>query len=501
MKFSYQWDAEKQQSWGLAQLFKYIREIIVPYHPHYRKTFRENNINPSTLSAYADLRRIPLTKKQMLLDDPKSFILQPKFPGVESQYDTAPISKKKMLEYAWQAISGAIPVYPGLPAKDAALRERIRRAALREWLPMQFHVSGGTTGNPSPAVYTYYDIHNNVPPQASMVYNTGIDWKDKGLNLFPAAPHLAFFQTVFSTLLLGGSVFHTCGGAVIPTERQIEIADKMQFDYIIAIPSYLTHWLDTAIRMKNEGKISNLKTLRRAVVAAEPMVPAYREKIRGQFAQLGAGDIKIIEAYGMTEIRGAYYECSEGAGIHLDAEKFFWEMLDPQTQVPVEEGKPGVITFSHIDWRGSALLRYYTGDLVTGMLWNKCPACGKTSPRLITPMCRAVKDFTKIKGSRVPLLNLQTAVRNSEGVESFQIVITKDKPDDPFSRDWVRIHISLKPGASEDSATQAIRKNVKLDCEISPSEIIVEPGEKIEQRLFARTNLKADWVLDERQTL
>jgi phenylacetate-CoA ligase len=180
-------------------------------------------------------------------------------------------------------------------------------------------------------------------------------------------------------------------------------------------------------------------------------------------------------------------------------ENFFWEVLDPETKEPVDEGKPGVLTFSHIGWRGTVFIRYFTGDLINGIVWNRCEKCGFIIPRIITPMCRAVKDFTKIKGARVPLLTLQTAIRNSSGVESFQVVITKQNPEDEFSRDYLKIYVAKKPDYDEEEVRESIKKNVKLDCEITPNEIIFETPEKIEKRLFERTHLKADWVVDERK--
>jgi hypothetical protein len=61
------------------------------------------------------------------------------------------------------------------------------------------------------------------------------------------------------------------------------------------------------------------------------------------------------------------------------------------------------------------------------------------------------------------------------------------------------IHVCLKSGADEEIVKANITKQVKFDTEISPDEIMVEQPEKIEQRLFARTGLKADWVVDNRE--
>jgi len=498
MSFSYYWSPEQQRAWSEKQLLRYIKSHILTYHPFYRKKCREMGIGNGNLRSYDDFQKFPLVTKKDLVEAPTAFILQPTFPGRESLYENiAPIRKTNLLKYAYQALRR--PLLPSATGEERTLRKRIEAEARREWFPIHFHASGGTTGNPSPAVYTHHDIFNVTPKIVNMSSWCGIKPDHKMLNLFPAAPHLAFFQVVFSQFLMAGHVFHTCGGSVIPTERQIQICEQLEFDNIVAIPSYLTYWLEVAEKMRKKGEIKKIDTIKYAVVSGEPMVPAYRERIKSQFAAIGSKDVTIIEGYGMTELKGAFYECGEGSGIHLNPEHYFWEVLDPETKKPVPEGHEGVLTFSHIDFRGTVLIRYYTGDLIKGMVLEKCEHCGHTGPKLLTPLCRAVKDFTKIKGSRVNLLNLQTAIRNTEGVESFQVVITKQHPEDPFSRDWVRVHVAKKAGANEESIVPVMKKNVKLDCEISPSEVIFNTPEEVENMLFARTGLKADWIVDERK--
>jgi phenylacetate-CoA ligase len=71
---------------------------------------------------------------------------------------------------------------------------------------------------------------------------------------------------------------------------------------------------------------------------------------------------------------------------------------------PVKPGEPGVLVFTHIGWRGTVLVRYWTGDLIHGgMIRDRCPHCGWTFPRIFPPICRAEADFSKIKGARVEL--------------------------------------------------------------------------------------------------
>lgn len=496
--YSYYWPAEKQKKWGERRLLEYVKSHALTYHPFYRRKCKELGLGAHNLNSYEDFLKFPVTTKDNLVGDSLAFILQPEFPGRTPLYENmAPIRKADLLKYAWRAMRRPLP--PATTIEDRAFRRRVEAEARREWFPIHFHASGGTTGNPSPAVYTHHDIFNVVPNIVVMSAWCGLLPEQKTINLFPAAPHLAFFQVVFSQLMTAGSVFHTCGGSVIPTERQIQIVERLGFENVVAIPSYLTHWLDVAGKMRARGEIKKIDAIKRAVVSAEPMNPAYRDRLKSQFAAIGSENVTIIEGYGMTEMKGAFYECSEGSGIHLNNEHYFWEVLDPETKQPVPDGHEGALTFSHIGYRGTVLIRYYTGDLIKGVTWSKCERCGRMGPRLLTPLCRAVKDFTKIKGSRVNLLNLQTAIRSSEGVESFHVVITKENKEDPFSRDWVRVHVAKKAGARDELIAASIKKNVKLDCEISPSEIVFNAPEEVQSMLFSRTNLKADWIVDERQ--
>src|SRR5438132_1156907 len=150
-----------------------------------------------------------------------------------------------------------------------------------------------------------------------------------------------------------------------------------------------------------------------------------REIIRTLAHAAGADPrLKIYETLGMTEMKWWFGECNEHSGLHLNPRHYYWELLDPQTREPVGPGEPGVLVFSHIGWRGTVLVRYWTGDLVKGGLrWERCRFCGYTFPLLFGPVCRAERDFTKIKGTLVDLSQLIDCIRGMPGVRLFQAVL------------------------------------------------------------------------------
>ena len=98
------------------------------------------------------------------------------------------------------------------------------------------------------------------PPGAPLM-----EWTDRWMSLMPAAPHVAFFSAVLAKMLAGVRGFETFGGAVIPTDRQLDLFARGGFSTLIGIPSYATYWLRRARDLQQQGRMgpfSNLHRLR-----------------------------------------------------------------------------------------------------------------------------------------------------------------------------------------------------------------------------------------------
>jgi len=501
----YMKSADDQKEASFRRLSDYIRDVLYPYHPYYRKLFQENGIKPSDIRTPADLSKIPVTYKDDYRPDPISFIVQPKFPGREALYDTEKIAPKFLAKYLAQSIFNYPRDFAHLYRvnfKEGFAYNKIGRRVALEWNPIHFHASAGSTGDPTPAVYTHRDFQVPIKEGVSAFWSGhDVKWDMRALNIFPGAPHLAFFQVLMGKWFGGSSGFDTFGGNVVPTERQIALFNEGGFAGLIAIPSYLVYWLRRAVEMVESGQVPPLEKLMIAICAAEPLTESLREYIRSLVIQAGGrDDFRLVQGYGMTEMKLAFYECHEKSNIHLNPKFFYWEVLDPETNEPVPEGEPGVLTFSHIDWRGTTFLRYYTGDLIAGgVKWERCEHCGLTYPIMYPPIMRAKKDFTKLKGTRVALMELISAVRDTKGVYQFQVILDKEVAGDEFSRDKLVIRLAVEEGFSVDQVIADVKKNVKGVTEVTPDDVIVEPDrEKMELELFERTGIKADYVVENR---
>lgn len=506
----YELDPAAQRRDAAARLFHYIRRYVYPYHPYLRRLYREAKIDLDRLKTPDDVRRLPIVDKNALRDDPQAFILRPAFPGVPliPGMETEAPRRTTLLKYVAQAALNRPREYSHL-VRNPTFKEKVRRRALLEWQPIHFHVSTGSTGTPTPATYTHHDLTRLMPQLASTFVlpkkrdpdEPYFDWSERAMNIFPGAPHLAFFSPVIAKFAAGTSTFDTFGGTVIPTDRTIPLFEQGGFSSLTAVPSYLVHWLRRAAELQREGKIGPLKQFLRVVVGAEPMSETLRDLIRRLAIDVGAHPrFRIYQSLGMTEMKWFAMECCEGSGIHCNPAFYYWELLHPETREPVAEGEPGVLVFSHIGWRGTALVRYWTGDLVKGgMTWQRCEHCGYTFPRVYPPICRAEKDFTKIKGTRVDLSVLIEAVRDTPGVRNFQASLESETEQQEFSRDRLVLHILPEAGQDVSHLEAALRKRLKYYTEVSPDEVRFEFDEpQFETRLFARNGIKAEYVIERR---
>jgi phenylacetate-coenzyme A ligase PaaK-like adenylate-forming protein len=89
----------------------------------------------------------------------------------------------------------------------------------------------------------------------------------------------------------------------------------------------------------------------------------------------------VFEHYGMTEMGlGGGVQCEARKGYHLREADLYFEVIDPQSGIPVADGEPGEVVFTTLTRKGMPLIRYRTGDLAR-FLSEPCP-CGSSLRRL-----------------------------------------------------------------------------------------------------------------------
>ena len=89
----------------------------------------------------------------------------------------------------------------------------------------------------------------------------------------------------------------------------------------------------------------------------------------------------VFNHYGMTEMGlGGGVDCQARCGYHLREADLYFEVVDPESGLPLPEGEQGEVVFTTLTRTGMPLIRYRTGDL-SGFVPGQC-ACGTVLRRL-----------------------------------------------------------------------------------------------------------------------
>jgi phenylacetate-CoA ligase len=471
-----------------ALLKRYVREYLYPFSPHYRSLFDENGVRPEQIETVEDLQRLPFSSKKDLLPtdaDPqrfKKFILQPDPASIKKAW---PLAKK--LPLLWQKWTQG----------SDAVRRRIRD----EFAPSFMTFTTGRSAEPVPFFYSPHDIKNLHDTGARLVDVMGLDLDYRIANVFPYAPHLAFWQVFFAGQATGMMALSTGGGKVMGSAGDLRAIGRLKADALIGVPGYVYHLLRRAVA---DG--IDLSSIRCVGLGAERVGPGLKEKITQLLAQTGAHDVRVFGTYGFTEARMAFAECptkdNAYTGYHLYPDLAIFEVINPETGEVLPDGEDGELVFTPLQARASTVFRYRTGDRVRGGLqYDPCPHCGRTVPRISSDLTREsnMKDLQllKVKGTLVNLEDCAMLLGSMPEVEEWQIELRK-KDDDPHEVDEMVVHLAVKGDCSESTATGRVQELFKSRLEISPNQIEFLGLDSMLRKIGMETEMKEKRFLDAR---
>jgi phenylacetate-CoA ligase len=465
-----------------AALQRYVREELYPFSAHYRRVFDEAKVSPRDIRGVADLRRLPLSGKQDLLGaqaDParkRDFVLIPSPAAIKAHW---PFARKLAL-----VLGGA------------RARELVRRA----YTPNFLTFTTGRSSDPVVFAYTPHDLDGLSEVGARMLDVHAITELDaRILNVFPFAPHLAFWQTTFAGFSTGRLIVPTGGGKVMGTAGNLRLAERIQPTHLLGTPGFVYHLLREAC-----ARGTKLAAVRQVILGAEKVTPGLKRKMAESLEACGARDVVISGTYGFTEARIAMSECPAGydetPGYHMYPDLGVFEVVDPATGEVLGEGETGELVYTGISGHGTVVFRYRTGDAaVGGITWEPCPWCKRTVPRIASELRRASdkKDMalTKIKGTLVDLAHVGTVVSNLAEVEEWQVVLEK-KDGDPHGLDLFVLRCSLKAGSDAAAFEKRVRSELVEATEVSPNRIELHTTKEMLELVGMESELKEKRFLD-----
>ncbi len=472
------------------RLHYFVRNHLYPFSPYYRQLFDKNKIKPDSIRTVEDLKKIPFVSKSNFLETigedvaagTLKFCLQPSEKTLKKF-----LSKRELMKFAFLG---------ALKGKDY-----IKARLEKEYRPIFLTATAGTTNKPISFLYTSYDIENLRTYGKRLLEIVNITNEKAAVNVFPYAPHLAFWQTVLGGIAANVFILSTGGGKTLGTAGNIHSILKVKPQFLIGVPSYVYHILKTA--REQDLKLSFLN---RIILGAGRVPTGFKLKICKLLNEMGSSGIRIMGTYGFTEARSAWVECSTeidvSSGYHTYPDKEVFEIIDPDTLEVKGEGEDGEIVYTCIDGRGSCVLRYRTGDFVKGgIIYSPCPHCGRTVPRISSDISRTsnIKNiqFSKIKGTLVNINDLERILDDTGGIDEWQVEIRK-KDSDPYEVDELILYISLSGNTDREEFRRRLNDELFFTADVSFNEINFVSREEIRQKIEIECAVKAKKIVDKR---
>lgn len=345
------------QNSKLIELLKYLNENS----PFYKRKFKSENIDISTITKISDLQKLSLTTKDDLQQFNDDFIC---------------VERNQIIDYV--TTSGTL----GKPVTFALTDKDLDRLAYNEAISF---ACAGVTKDDVVQLMTTMDRR------------------------FMAG--LAYFLGVRK---LGAGMIRV--GAGIP-ELQWDSILKFKPTYLIAVPSFLLKLIQYAEANDIDFNASSVKgvvcigeSLRNDDFSFNTLSKKITEK----------WDIKLYSTYASTEMGTAFTECEFSQGGHHHPELIITEIIDENGQL-VKNGEEGELVITTLGFEALPLLRFKTGDVVKAY-YDSCD-CGRNTMRL-GPVVGRKKQMIKYKGTTIYPPAMHNLLNHFDTVECYIIEIS-----------------------------------------------------------------------------
>ena len=278
---------------------------------------------------------------------------------------------------------------------------------------VEVHASSGTTGKPVVGPYTKNDVDLWGEVMARSLYANGVRKNDVMQNAYGYGLFTGAHGFEKGAQKIGAMVITISSGN---TKRQINVMKDFGATVIACTPSYSLYIAEVA-EENGLDPLNDFK-LHTGVFGAE----AWSEKMRKNVEKRWG--ITAHEHYGLTEIigPGVVSECKHKR-LHINADHFYPDIIDPKTGETLEPGEAGEIVFTTLTKEAFPAIRFRTKDLAT--LYEDHCECGRTLPIQSRIKGRS-DDMMKVKGVIVFPSQIEAALMQVNGVsDNYQIIKTK----------------------------------------------------------------------------
>lgn len=341
--------------------------------------------------------------------------------------------------------------------------------------------TSGTTGKLTLASYSQKDVDVWGECVARCLSMAGLTEEDiihvcYGYGLFTGGLGLDYGAQALGAMAIPMSAGNT--------KRQMMCMEDFGSTAFACTPSYALHLAES---LQEAGYVDCLN-LKAGIHGAEPWTVEMRKKIESIL------NINCFDIYGLCEISGpgVAQDCIHHAGLHVHADYFYPEVLNPVTNAACADGETGELVFTTLAKEAMPLLRYRTKDL-TSINHSTCE-CGRTTPR-ISKFTGRTDDMKVIRGVNVFPTQVETALLSIGGAVAPHYLMIVEREDN-MDILTVMVEVDESMFSDEIKKLDALKHHIgavlKQALGVSARVKLVEP------KTIQRSEGKAVRVIDKR---
>ncbi len=276
----------------------------------------------------------------------------------------------------------------------------------------RFHQTSGTSGRP----IVWLD---NADSWQWLLDNWKTIWRSAGARAgdavffaFSFGPFLGFWTAFDSAQQLGLRTI-AAGGMGSAERLRFLLAQRPRI--LCCTPTYALRLIDVA---RQENLNLGAAGVELVMVAGEPggSVPEIRARI-----EQGWPGARVVDHHGMTEVGPVSHGSpDQPARLRLMHDRYFCEVLQPGTNVPVPPGASGELVLTNLGRDACPLLRYRTGDLVRPIA---LPGEDPEWFALEGGILGRADDMVIVRGVNLYPAAVEAVVRAMGGVREYQVEI------------------------------------------------------------------------------
>jgi hypothetical protein len=425
-----------------AALRRQLRDAVGPFSPFWRERFSALRVPATSIGSVADLAKLPAVSERDVCPsgDPRDaarLVLQADEAGF-ALHTHGPDLRKALV-------------------RRVAGRAAYRRQVEAEVRPTTYHFAGRTMR--FPVASTRRDLDTVARAGARAWSVLGLTNADVLVSAIPVEASLDHVFLTYAAIAAGApALFAGPGG----------FAEAVEL-----VPPTVV-----AVRPSDVGLLDGVTGVRTVL-----LVGPWDAEAREVAAEAVPG-ATVLGLWGPAEGRVLWAQCRESAGSpagwHTYPDLDYVEVVDPETGAKATGG--GELTVTQLGFRGSALLRWRTGDLVDAPVATApCPACGRTVPRIPTEV-RAGTLTVPVRlrpGAGEELLDVRSVTAVLAGRKDLADWMVEVVPS---PRDHDNLFVVIAPIGDETDVAMGVYRDVRAVAGVTPSQVIVLSPEEMSAR-------------------